>query len=95
MNLEKDRKDYIDYGVYGARIYNSIIIKYAIKKIIVNENAVIVFFEDGQKTVVKKMDSDTDDIYSAVAQAVMKKMYGSTNAFHKIVDIQTERQVKI
>lgn len=52
--------------------------------------------EDGQKkTVVKKMDSDVNDIYSAVAQAVVKKMYGSTNAFHKIVDTQTERQVKI
>lgn len=95
MNLAKDRKDYIDYGVYEARMYKAMILKYAIKKIIVNENAVIVFFEDGQKTVVKKMDSDADDIYSAVAQAVMKKMYGSTNAFHKIVDIQTERQVKI
>ena len=92
--MNKDHKDYIDYSLYGA-IYNSIIIKYSIRKIIVNENAVIVFFEDGQKTVVKKMDSDADDIYSAVAQAVMKKMYGSTNAFHKIVDTQTKRQVKI
>lgn len=94
MNLAKDRKDYVDYSLYGA-IYNSIIIKYSIKKIIVNENAVIVFFEDGQKIVVKKMDSDADDIYSAVAQAVMKKMYGSTNAFHKFIDKCTERQVKI
>ena len=93
--MNKDHKDYIDSAVYGARIYNSIIIKYPIRKIIANENAVIVFFEDGQKTVVKKMDSDADDIYSAVAQAVMKKMYGSTNAFHKIVDTQTKRQVKI
>lgn len=90
-------KDHIDYSVYGAMAmcYNSIIIKYAIKKIIVNENAVIVFFKDGKKTVVKKMDSDADDIYSAVAQAVMKKMYGSTNAFHKFIDKHTERQVKI
>ena len=95
MNMAKDHKDYIDYSMYGTRIYKAMILRYAIKKIIVNKNAVIVFFEDGQKTVVKKMDSDADDIYSAVAQAVMKKMYGSTNAFHKIVDIQTERQVKI
>lgn len=99
MNLAKDRKDYIDYGACAyaqcKMNYYLSIKKYIIKKIIVNKNAVIVFFEDGQKTVVKKMDSDADDIYSAVAQAVMKKMYGSTNAFHKIVDTQTERQVKI
>lgn len=84
-------KDHIDYSLYGA-IYNSIIIKYSIRKIIANENAVIVFFEDGQKTVVKKMDSDANDIYSAVAQAVMKKIYGSTNAFHKFVDKLYEKR---
>ena len=96
--MKKDYIDYgaIDYGVYGAIAVNwKPIIKYSIKKIIANENAVIVFFKDGKKTVVKKMDSDADDIYSAVAQAVMKKIYGSTNAFHKFVDTQTERQVKI
>lgn len=90
------KKEYIDYGVYGAMAINwKPIIKYSIKKIIANENAVIVFFKDGKKTVVKKMDSDADDIYSAVAQAVMKKIYGSTNAFHKFVDTQTERQILI
>lgn len=91
--MNKDRIDYIDNGVYAQwqKCY-ALIKKYAIKKIIVNNDAVIVFFKDGEKTVVKKMNSDADDIYSAVAQAVMKKMYGSTNAFHKFVDKLYEKR---
>lgn len=60
-----------------------------IVKVIANEKAVIVFWLDGTKTVVKKMDTDPNDIYSAVAQALAKKIYGSTTQFHKMVDDTT------
>lgn len=58
-----------------------------IKKIIVNSDATIVLWEDESKTVVKRMEGDSDDIYSAVAQALAKKLYyNSTTSFHRIVD---------
>ena len=57
-----------------------------ITKVIWNDNAVIVFWSDKTKTVVKKMESDNDDIYAAVAQALAKKIYGGTGNFHTKVD---------
>ena len=57
-----------------------------ITKVIWNDNAVIVFWSDKTKTVVKKMDSDNDDIYAAVAQALAKKVYCGTGNFHTKVD---------
>lgn len=71
---------------YDKVEYKGVIVKYAIKKIIVNDGAVVVIFKDNNKVVVKRMSGDKDDIYSAVAQAVMKKMYGGTATFHKRVD---------
>ena len=58
---------------------------YTPTKVIVNLPAVIVFFSDKTKVVVKQMDTDKHDIYSAVSQAIVKKMFGSTSKYHKIV----------
>lgn len=73
------------YGFYGSKIV----------KVIENKDAVIVFWRDKTKTVVKRMAGDNNDIYSAVAQALAKKIFGSTTHFHKIVDkchvVQKER----
>lgn len=55
-------------------------------KIIQNGPCVIVFWKDKTKTIVRKKSNDPDDIYSAVAQAFMKKWCGSTAHFHKCVD---------
>lgn len=57
-----------------------------VKKIIFNQKACIVFWEDGTKTVVKRKANDKFDKYAAVAQAIAKHQYGSTSAFHKMVD---------
>lgn len=57
-----------------------------IEKVIKNDDAVIVFWTDKTKTVVKLMAGDTDDIYSAVAQAMAKKIYGGTGKFHSHVN---------
>ncbi len=59
---------------------------FEITKVIWNDDAVIVFWSDKTKTVVKRMEADEDDIYSAVAQALAKKIYGGTGAFHGAVD---------
>lgn len=57
-----------------------------IKKIIFNQKACIVFWKDGMKTIVKRKENDKFDKYAAVAQAIAKHQYGSTSAFHKMVD---------
>ena len=57
-----------------------------IKKIIFNQKACIVFWKDGTKTIVKRKENDKFDKYAAVAQAIAKHLYGSTSAFHKMVD---------
>ena len=83
---------------YDKVEYKGPVFKYEIKKVIVNDGAVVVIFKDDNKVVVKRMAGDNDDIYSAVAQAVMKKVYGGTSAFHKTVDklaIKQEKKVKV
>ena len=59
---------------------------FEITKVIWNDDAVIVLWSDKTKTVVKRMEADEDDIYSAVAQALAKKIYGGTGYFHSHVD---------
>lgn len=87
-----------DTIAYDKVEYKGPIFKYEIKKVIVNDGAVVVIFKDNKKVVVKRMAGDNDDIYSAVAQAVMKKVYGGTSAFHKTVDklvVKQEKKVKV
>lgn len=60
--------------------------KYRIKKIQVNpnKNATTVIFENGHVEVVKKNDLDPEaDLYSVVAYAVAKYVYGSNSAFKR------------
>lgn len=56
-----------------------------IEKVIVNGPATIVYFDDNDRVIVKKMGVDKDDLFSAVAQAYCKKAFGSTSAFHREV----------
>lgn len=67
--------------------------QYGFEKIIQNRSAVIVFWTDKTKTVVKRKEDDCDDIYAAVAQALAKKVYGCNSAFHKMVDRTTEYHI--
>lgn len=56
-------------------------------RVIQNGPATIVFWEDGTKTVVKRSKNDPEsDIYSVVAYALAKKLYGSNSQFKKLVD---------
>ena len=56
------------------------------KQIIHNADAVIVFWKDGSKTIVRRREGDPDDIHSAFAQALTKKLFGATTTVHKMVD---------
>ncbi|MCR5704223.1 MAG: hypothetical protein K6G85_06335 [Eubacterium sp.] len=62
--------------------------KYQIKKVVVNpeKEATTVIFKDGTVEVVKKSPEDPEaDIFSVVAYAVAKRVYGSNSAFKREV----------
>lgn len=62
--------------------------KYAYKplKIIYNDPATIVFWRDGTKTVVKRMEKEKFNPYTAFCAALAKKLFGSNSAVNRIVN---------
>lgn len=54
-----------------------------IRKVIFNDPATIVFWSDGTKTVVKCGPEDDYDMEKGLAMAIVKKMAGNDNRFHK------------
>lgn len=56
----------------------------AIKKVIFNDPATIVYWADGTKTVVKCSENDIFDPEKGLAMAIVKKAFGNDNSFHKI-----------
>lgn len=90
MTFREMQPSYFGFTGIAAKIIeereNSQMNAIKIKKVIKNDDAVIVFWTDKTKTVVKLMAGDTDDIYAAVAQALAKKIYGGTGTFHKNID---------
>lgn len=61
---------------------------YEVKQIIFNKkkNATTVLWADGTVTVIKKKEDDPWDEQAAFAQALAKKVYGSTSSVRKIVE---------
>lgn len=55
-----------------------------IKKVIFNDPATIVIWTDGTKTVVKCSENDIFDPEKGLAMAIVKKVYGNSNSFHKV-----------
>lgn len=70
-----------------------------IQRIIVDNLATIVFWEDGTKTVVKISDADMEDgkydIYAGVSYAIAKKLFGSNSAFKREVDRKMENKTPV
>ena len=62
--------------------------KYVYKplKIIYNDPATIVFWRDGTKTVVKRMEKEKFNPYTAFCAALAKKLFGSNSAVNRIVN---------
>lgn len=58
--------------------------KPGIKRVIFNDPATIVFWEDGSKTVVKCSPRDIYDAEKGLAMAITKKYFGNDNTFHDI-----------
>ena len=57
-----------------------------IKKIIHNKGTTVVWFDDNEKVVVRKAKGEKDSVYSAVAYAITKRIYGNNSHFQSVVD---------
>lgn len=68
------KQDNICFGFMGPYI----------RKVVFNDPATIVFWSDNTKTVVKCGPEDTYDMEKGLAMAIVKKMAGNDNRFHKV-----------
>lgn len=65
-------------------------LKLEIKKVIFNEPATIIYWSNGDKTVVKCQDGDTFDKEKGIALAVMKYVFGNKSNYNEILKKHTE-----
>ena len=56
-----------------------------INKVIFNDPATIVFWNDGTKTIVKCKENDSFDPEKGLAMAIAKYHFGNDNTFHKVM----------
>ena len=56
-----------------------------INKVIFNDPATIVFWNDGTKTIVKCKENDYFDPEKGLAMAIAKYHFGNDNTFHKVM----------
>ena len=64
----------------------------SIRKVIFNDPATVVLWSDGTKTVVKCGPEDTFDMEKGLAMAIVKKMAGNGNHFHKVFKQYTKKK---
>ena len=55
-----------------------------IKNVYFNDPATVVIWNDGTKTIVRCSENDFYDPEKGLAMAIVKKVYGNDNRFHKI-----------
>lgn len=83
----KARRDAHDYmqkdSEFAVRIHRQF--QFAPKKIIYNDAATIVYWNDGTKTVVKCNENDEYSEYFGFIATVAKKMYGGTGPINQII----------
>ena len=94
LRIDIDRAIYtamaIDYSRQSTeRAKKNDIVKFgmcsvSIRKVIFNDPATIVLWSDGTKTVVKCGPEDAYDMEKGLAMAIVKKMAGNDNRFHKV-----------
>jgi len=66
---ENDRSSYVEYE------HNAVNMP-AVKSVIFNKEATIVYFDDGTKCIVRKSDKDEYNREHAVVYAIVKRAYG-------------------
>ena len=65
-----------------------------VSRIIESGNATIVFFEDGNKVVVRRSKDTAPNLYEAVSAAIAIKLYGSNSAFKRAIDHHTDAYLR-
>lgn len=70
---------------FGPLFKEFIKVDIRVKKIITNPPALIVFWEDGTKTVVKRQEGDTYDIEKGFAMAFIKKILGNKGNYNNYI----------
>lgn len=83
---QKEDKGTIEDLRYLVDLYYKQSKQIEIERIMRNGKATIVWFADGEKVVVKKCATDKPSIYSAVAFAIIKRLYGNNSHFQSVVD---------
>lgn len=56
----------------------------SIKNVYFNDPVTVVMWNDGTKTIVRCSENDFYDPEKGLAMAIIKKVYGNDNKFHKI-----------
>lgn len=56
-------------------------------RVVKNGPALVVFWCDGTKTVVKRKKGEKDDLYHAYCAALAKKIYGSNSQIHRMIEL--------
>ena len=64
--------------------YNPIKVNFAIEKVIFNDPATIVIWEDGSKTVVKAQNGEPFDKEKGLAMALLKFICGNDGSYNKV-----------
>lgn len=86
------KNDILDSLIYANEIYNSnyanqkmsyMIVMPEITKVVFNDPATIVFWDDGSKTVVKCQDGDTYSKETGLVFAIAKKALGNKGNFNE------------
>ena len=92
-----DALAYCTHDIHSVRHYAEIInnnnydqvnqkqLKLNIRKVIFNNPATIVFWLDGTKTIVKKVDDEPWDPEKGLAMAIIKKYFGTNKEIKKII----------
>ena len=76
--MDKDEKNLMMKWILADRDYFSRFSTAKISRVIFNGPATIVFWSDGDKTVVKCMESDTYSYETGVAMCMLKKIFGKS-----------------
>lgn len=62
-------------------------------KVIINNPATIVYWEDGTKTIVKCQKGDVFDIEKGIAMATLKKLSGNDGSYNKYINFWTKNAI--
>ena len=63
-----------------------------IEKVIINNPATIIYWEGGERTVVKCQDGDKFDAEKGVAMAIVKMIYGNAGNYNNIIHKSIEKE---